>query len=92
MMSNKKGLSFGTKLWLFIFVVIIIVCVSSVAGVVADAVGFIGNSPNFTGFAVIVAACIIASAIIIAAGILAYTIHKVFGKNKDKDKDNDEKK
>ncbi|MCL2346910.1 MAG: hypothetical protein FWC50_01480 [Planctomycetaceae bacterium] len=85
-MSNKKGLSFEARLWLFIFVLIVFLCVISTVGVLGNVVGFIVYSPNSTGIAVVVAACIIASAIIIAAGILAYTIHKIFGKNKDNEK------
>ena len=85
-MSNKKGLSFEARLWLFVFILIAFLCVICAAATLSDIIGFIVYSPHSIGVVVVIAACMIASAIIIAAGILAYTIHKVFGKNNDEKK------
>jgi len=65
-------------------ILIAFLCVNSAASVLSNVIGAIVYSPN--GVAVVVAACMIASAIIIAAGILAYTIYKVFRKNNDETK------
>jgi len=85
-MSNKKGLSFEARLWLVIFLSIVGLCVFIVACVLCNVINFIAYVPNPTGVAIVVATCVIASAIIVATGILAYTIHKVFGKNNDEKK------
>ena len=82
-MSNKNGLSFMTRLWLFVLVLIILVCLAGVAGVVSNAIGFIALSLNSNGIAMVVAVSIFTAGFVISTAIISLTILKVFGRNKD---------